>query len=145
MQVTRVNNTYQKPNFGKFIKWVNKTAQDLNYSERVELERIKQFLDQRQSNFINIIGEVADNFVQSAENKKVRFITLPLLNDLQTIRKNGKPNALLDEYKRYSKWFPLNNETKFEAKDFINRQIGYLKVCVNDPNHNASHITKKKK
>jgi len=132
----------QQQNFNSFIGWKNKSGRELNEQEIYTLNRIQRVLDNKQSKHINIAAEIIEP-TDKNPRKRVRFNTSPLLGDIMKIRTQpGRKKAVPKDYLRSSSWFLLDNALEWEAIQYINRQINYIKYCTKDPNHNSTVIRK---
>ena len=132
-------------NFSAFVSWQNKSGATLKDQEVYRLKRIQKVLDNKQSKHINIIGEIAPPHENDPYVKRVRFSTFPLVGDMVKIKAQaGRKDADLQEYTRHSEWFPLDGGLEWEAIQYINRQISYIRYCVNNENHNSKLIKRRK-
>lgn len=131
-------------NFGAFVAWKNNSDDDLNDDEISLLTNLRAVLDNKQSKHINIYGEIARGSEDEPDVKLVRFTTSPLQEDILEIRKQPKhANAQAKMYERYSPWFPLDRNLLWEAIQYTNRQISYIRYCTKDPDHRSGRIIRK--
>ena len=137
MIIPQICNTNQS--FNAFIAWENDSGKELKKDEQYTLNRIKAVLDNKQSKHINITGQIIEPHPNDPYRKRVRFITSPLLGDVVKIRAQaGHKDAKPEDYKRNSKWFTLDNGLEWEAIQFINRQISYVRYCTKNPDHTSN-------
>ena len=126
-------------NFNSFIAWRNNSGKELSREELYKLNRIKAVLDNKQSKHINIIGEIIEPNPNDPKVKRVRFVTSPLIGDMVKIKAQaGHQDATIKDYSRHSSWFSLDNGLEWEAIQYINRQINFVRYCTKNPNHTSA-------
>ena len=131
-------------NFSAFIAWRNDSGKNLKREEQYTLNRVKASLDNKQAKHINITGQIVEPHPNDPTFKRVRFTTSPLIGDIVKIRAlAGHQNAKPEDYSRCSKWFKLDNSLEWEAAQFINRQINYVRYCTRNPDHTSNQVKKK--
>ena len=132
MNISKISNQ----NFGAFVDYnmwdnVQLTPKDVDI-----IDTTIDIINKTEGRRIDVWGRIGTPNANEPNKLYVKLKSLPLIEDIFTIQQSS-PKAQREDYKRHSKWFPLDESLLYNAIVYLHKQNGYIKYCKNHPEHSS--------